>query len=66
MTPSCVQTCPAEARIAGDLNDPNSEISKILNANNVDVLNPDAGTNPQCFYIDLDGDVYTMGGGSRD
>ena len=52
--PSCVNTCPGKARIFGDLNDPDSEISKVLNTNNVTVLRPEIGTKPNVFYIDAD------------
>ena len=52
--PSCVNTCPGKARIFGDLNDPNSEISRILDANRVTVLRPEMGTMPNVFYIDAD------------
>jgi tetrathionate reductase subunit B len=52
--PSCVNTCPGKARIFGDLNDPNSEISKVLNDNRVTVLRPEMGTVPNVFYIDAD------------
>lgn len=52
--PSCVNTCPGKARIFGDLNDPNSEISKVVNANRVTVLRPEMGTQPNVYYIDAD------------
>ncbi len=53
IVPSCVNTCPSGARLIGNVNDPNSEISKRLaeHKDNVQVLLADKGTNPQCFYI---------------
>lgn len=52
--PSCVNACPAGARIFGDLNDPKSEIHKIVSRNPVQVLRPEMNTNPHVFYIGLD------------
>ncbi len=54
VAPSCVNTCQGQARIFGDLNDPHSEISKVLNDNRVSVLRPEMGTKPNVFYIDAD------------
>ena len=55
VVPSCVNTCPARARVIGDLNDPQSEISAILaKEKNVHVLLKSEGTEPRCFYIGLD------------
>ena len=53
VVPSCVNTCPASARLIGNLNDPDSEISKRLAEykGSVKVLLPGKDTNPQCFYI---------------
>ena len=53
--PSCVNTCNSDARIFGDLNDVNSEISKLIRNNNVFVLKGNLGTNPHVYYIGIDG-----------
>ncbi len=50
--PACVKACCAKARIVGDVNDPNSEISKVVakagkNAHSL----PDEGNNPTVRYI---------------
>ena len=50
-TGQCVQNCPFEARIFGDLDDSTSEISHIKEKRNVRILREEKGTNPQVFYF---------------
>jgi tetrathionate reductase subunit B len=57
LMPACVETCPAGARVFGDLNDPSSEIVKLLVENPTSVLKPESGTRPNVFYIALDKDI---------
>jgi Fe-S-cluster-containing dehydrogenase component/formate-dependent nitrite reductase membrane component NrfD len=52
LEPACVVVCPEHAIIAGDMNDPHSEISQILARNEVTVRKPEQGTAPKLFYID--------------
>jgi tetrathionate reductase subunit B len=59
--PSCVQACPHGTRIFGDMNDPNSKVSKLIKEFNLDknrdktTLLPQEGTVPHVFYIDPEG-----------
>ncbi|HEY0843800.1 MAG TPA: 4Fe-4S dicluster domain-containing protein [Noviherbaspirillum sp.] len=56
LLPACVETCVGGARVFGDMNDPNSEISRRVHEaeGRLSVLKPEAGTRPRVFYIGLD------------
>lgn len=50
--PACVDTCPTKVRVFGDMNDPNSAVSRLLRANpKARVLQPEKGTKPNLHYI---------------
>ncbi|MCB0403647.1 MAG: 4Fe-4S dicluster domain-containing protein [Bdellovibrionales bacterium] len=48
--PACLEACPTGARKFGDLNDPNSEVSKVLKTKRVFVLKEELNTIPRFFY----------------
>ena len=50
-TPACVVACPVGARMFGDLNDPESPVSKALAANPSYRLREDLGTSPRVYYL---------------
>ncbi len=58
--PSCVNTCQGHARLAGNLNDPTSKLSRLIASNQTRVLRPELNTDPQCYYIGLDDDFYAQ------
>lgn len=51
LEPACVVVCPEHAIIAGDMNDPASEISHVLATAQATVRKPEQGTGPKLFYI---------------
>ena len=51
LEPACVVVCPEHAILAGDLNDPASEISRKLSSAQATVRKPEQGTGPKLFYI---------------
>lgn len=53
LLPRCVQACPAEAIIFGDLDDPQSEITKLMKSEKPEILHPEYETSPRVAYIDL-------------
>jgi tetrathionate reductase subunit B len=55
--PACVEICPRGARIFGDLNDPDSEVSKLIHSKPVRVIKKKLGTKPQVYYINPDKDI---------
>ncbi|WP_321345506.1 sulfate reduction electron transfer complex DsrMKJOP subunit DsrO [Breoghania sp.] len=54
LLPACVETCVGGARNFGDLNDPESTVSRLLANNEVAVLRPEMQTHPNVFYIGMD------------
>jgi len=51
LEPACVVVCPEHAILAGDLNDPASEINHVLAIAQATVRKPEQGTGPKLFYI---------------
>ncbi len=49
--PRCVEVCPVRARHFGNLNDPESEVSKLLEVNLSFRLLEEVNTGPNIFYI---------------
>ena len=60
LLPACVETCVGGARTAGNMNDPKSEVSKLLRQFSTSVLRPSQGTAPRVFYISLDSRVQEV------
>jgi Fe-S-cluster-containing dehydrogenase component/formate-dependent nitrite reductase membrane component NrfD len=51
LEPACVVVCPEHAILAGDLDDPDSEIAQTVAKNKVTVRKPEQGTAPKLYYI---------------
>lgn len=49
--PACVQSCPAEAMVFGDLSDPDSKVSQLAGSGRSTRLLEELGTKPKVFYL---------------
>ncbi|PYU29016.1 MAG: 4Fe-4S ferredoxin, partial [Acidobacteria bacterium] len=52
--PACVQSCAPKAMVFGDLNDPNSEVSRLARSNRSTKLLAELGTKPNVNYLQRD------------
>jgi len=59
LKPACVEVCPTEARIFGDLKNaaPDDPIMKFIEKNKVQGLKPHLGTEPRVAYAGMDKEV---------
>jgi molybdopterin-containing oxidoreductase family iron-sulfur binding subunit len=51
LEPACVASCVGRAKHFGNLHDPNSIASLLINQGNGFQLNPELGTNPSLYYL---------------
>jgi tetrathionate reductase subunit B len=49
--PACVENCPTEALVFGDLGNPRSEVAKLVASRTHEVLKPENGTRPNLFFL---------------
>jgi len=52
--PACVVVCPTHSIWVGDLDDPTSGISRLINNNATTVRSPEQNTGPNVFYLGAD------------
>jgi Fe-S-cluster-containing dehydrogenase component/formate-dependent nitrite reductase membrane component NrfD len=54
LEPACVIVCPERAIVAGDLDDPHTDIARLVAREQVEVRKPEQGTRPKVFYVGAD------------
>lgn len=55
--PACVEVCPTQARIFGELKKKSSPLVRFMRMNKIGVLKPSLNTEPQVYYTNLDMEV---------
>jgi Fe-S-cluster-containing dehydrogenase component/formate-dependent nitrite reductase membrane component NrfD len=66
LQPACVIVCPEQAIIAGDMDDPSSQISQLVAREEVQVRKSQKGTDPKLYYIEVDANALTPSRLSRE
>ncbi len=57
LLPACVEICPTQARVFGELKSPNSPLHRMMRMTELQVLKPALNTEPKVLYSRLDGEV---------
>jgi len=57
LLPACVEVCPTQARVFGDLRSKASRLVRFQRMNKINVLKPALNTEPKVYYAQLDGEV---------
>ncbi len=57
LLPACVEVCPTQARIFGDIRSNASPLTRFRRMNKLHVLKPSLNTEPKVTYSNLDGEV---------
>ncbi len=64
LEPRCVVACPTGARVFGDLDDPESEVARLVRDNPTYTVFPEKGTGPSVHYIPRRAPNVTDAGGA--
>ena len=57
LLPACVEVCPTQARVFGDLNNRSSPIQRVLRFNPIMALKAELNTRPKVFYANADQEI---------
>jgi Fe-S-cluster-containing dehydrogenase component len=57
LLPACVEVCPTQARVFGELNTRTSPLRRMMRMTKLQVLKPALNTEPKVLYSGLDGEV---------
>jgi len=66
LEPACVEVCPGRARVFGDVNNPDEEITKLISRHPFQLLKPEMGTSPKVYYIAADLDAMDPFAGRKE
>jgi Fe-S-cluster-containing dehydrogenase component len=57
LAPACVEACPTQARVFGEVEKKASPLQRFLRMNKIGILKPSLNTEPKVFYAHLDMEV---------